>query len=84
MNIGNFGSDENLRGAAGEEEISARPFSTRSFSSGDVASSDDSNHQSRSSFSGERSVVAGRFMNMLHAHDDARVMFLSAHQPRTR
>ena len=84
MNIGNFGSDENLRGAAGEEEISARPFSTRSFSSGDVASSENSNHQPTSSFSSQRSLVAGRFMHMLHAHDDARVMFLSAHQPPSR
>ena len=84
MNIGNFGSDENLRGAAGEEEISARPFSTRSFCSSDLAASENSNHQSASSFSSDRSIVAGRFMNMLHAHDDARAMFLSAHQPRTR
>jgi len=84
MNIGNFGSDENLRRAAGEEEISARPFSTRSFSSSDLAASESSNHQSASSFSSDRSIVAGQFMNMLHAHDDARAMFLSAHQPRTR
>ena len=84
MSIGNFGPDANLRSAADDEEILARSFSTRSFSSGDVASSENSNHQSTAGISGERSVVAGRFMNMLHAHDDARLMFLSAHQPRTR
>jgi len=76
MSIGNFGSEAERRR---EEEISAR-----SVSSGDVASSENSNHQPTSSFSNQRSLVAGRFMHMLHAHDDARVMFLSAHQPRTR
>ena len=78
MSIGNFGFDGNFRSAAGEEEISARPFSR-----GD-ASSENTDPQSTSHISSQRSLVAGRFMNMLHAHDDARVMFLSAHQPRTR
>lgn len=80
MSIGNFGPDAERR----EEETSARSFSTRSFSSRDLATSENSNHQSAPSISSERSVVAGRFMNMIHAHDDARAMFLLAHQPRTR
>ena len=42
------------------------------------------NQQSKPYSSSRRSIVAGRFMNMLHAHDDARALFLSAHQPRTR
>jgi len=76
MSIGNLNSDAEL---GREEEIS-----TRSLSSRDVAAPENANHQSRYSSSSQRSLVAGRFMNMLHAHDDARVMFLSAHQTRTR
>ena len=79
MSIVNFGSEGSFRSAAEKEKISTRSSSRR-----DVASSENSNHQSTSNISSERSLVAGRFMNMLHAHDDARVMFLSAHQPRTR
>jgi hypothetical protein len=84
MSIGNFGPDANLSSAAGEKKISGPSFSTRLFSSSDLAAPENSNHQSTSGISSERSVVAGRFMNMLHAHDDARALFLSAHQPRTR